>query len=200
MKTIHTIRRPIRTTLAVLAVAAVPIGAVAAPAPGTVFAATAGATTAAAACPGGWGSLPEAINRYNLAQVKGIRAGRHACFDRLVVDLAGRPAGYDVRYVSAVYTDGAGELVPLRGGAKLQLAVRAPAYDRAFRPTYDPANPRELVKVTGYNTFRQVAFAGSWEGQTTIGLGVRARLPFRVLTLTGPGATTRIVVDVAHRW
>jgi hypothetical protein len=29
---------------------------------------------------------------------------------------------------------------------------------------------------------------------------VRARLPFRVLTLDGPGAGTRLVIDVAHRW
>jgi hypothetical protein len=197
MKTIHTIR----TALAVLAVAAVPVGAVAAPKlAGAVSPATSGAPTVAVACPAGWGSLPEANNRYSMAQLTGIRAGRHACFDRLVVDLAGRPAGYDVRYVRAVFTEGAGDLVPLRGGAKLQIIVRAPAYGRDYEPTYDPANPREVVKVTGYPTFRQVAFAGSFEGQTTIGLGVRARLPFRVQTLTGPGSSSRIVVDVAHRW
>ena len=38
------------------------------------------------------------------------------------------------------------------------------------------------------------------ESQATIGLGVRARLPFRVFTLTGPGSGSRLVVDVAHRW
>jgi hypothetical protein len=52
-----------------------------------------------------------------------------------------------------------------------------------------------LVNVTGFSTFRQVAWAGSFEGQTTVGLGVRARLPFRVFTLPG-----RVVVDVAHVW
>jgi len=31
-------------------------------------------------------------------------------------------------------------------------------------------------------------------------LGVRARLPFRLLQLQGPGANSRIVVDVARRW
>jgi hypothetical protein len=40
-----------------------------------------------------------------------------------------------------------------------------------------------------------VAWAGSFEGQSTIGLGVRARLPFRVLQLPG-----RLVIDVAHHW
>ncbi len=34
-------------------------------------------------------------------------------------------------------------------------------------------------------------------GQSTIGLGVRARLPFRVGTLDNP---TRVVIDVAHHW
>jgi hypothetical protein len=51
------------------------------------------------------------------------------------------------------------------------------------------------VNVSGYRTFRQVAWAGSFEGQTNIGLGVRARLPFRVFTMPG-----RLVVDVAHLW
>lgn len=58
----------------------------------------------------------------------------------------------------------------------------------------------EALAVGGYDTFRQVAFLGTFEGETQIGLGVRARLPFRVFTLTGPGAGSRLVVDVAHRW
>jgi len=75
-----------------------------------------------------------------------------------------------------------------------------PSYDDAGHSTYNPANRKALTNVRGYRTFRQVADAGSFEGETTIGLGVRARLPFRVFTLTGPGTTSRIVVDVAHRW
>jgi hypothetical protein len=65
---------------------------------------------------------------------------------------------------------------------------------------YTPDNRKELVTVTGYSTFRQVAYAGSFEGQTTIGLGVRARLPFRVFILEGPGTGSRLVIDVAHYW
>ncbi len=61
--------------------------------------------------------------------------------------------------------------------------------------TYRPANRAELVNVTGYRTFRQVAWAGSFEGESTVGLGTRARLPFRVFTLPG-----HLVVDVAHAW
>jgi len=41
--------------------------------------------------------------------------------------------------------------------------------------------------------------AGSSEGQTTVGVGVRARLPFRAVVLeTATGS--KLVVDVAHRW
>lgn len=55
--------------------------------------------------------------------------------------------------------------------------------------------------MSGYSTFRQVAWGGSFEGQSTIGLGVRARLPYRVLTLTDTATgRTRVVIDVAHRW
>lgn len=129
------------------------------------------------------------------------RAGRNDCYDRFVVDLTGAATGYLVQYVNEVRMDGSGFLVPLRGAAKLQVVVRSPAYDlNTGTPTYAPADADEAVDVTGFTTFRQVAFAGSFEGQTTFGLGLRARLPFRVFTLAGPGAGSRLIVDVAHAW
>lgn len=109
-------------------------------------------------------------------------------------------AGYQVRYVDQVVADGPGSTVPVRGGARLQVIAAAPAYDEAGRATYPPADRRELVDVTDYGTFRQIAWAGSFEGRTTIGLGVRARLPFRVFVLEGPCDGSRLVVDVAHYW
>ena len=132
--------------------------------------------------------------------MRDVRSGRHACFDRLVVDLAGREPGFTVRYVGQVTEDGSGRVIRLRGGARLQVTVYAPAYDTAGHSTYLPANGRELTDVTGYRTFRQVAWAGTFEGYTTLGLGVRARLPFRVLQLPGPGTGSRVVIDVAHTW
>ncbi len=102
--------------------------------------------------------------------------------------------------MSSVSEEGSGDPVPLRGAADLQIVIKAPAYDDDGNPTYSPANTSELVNVSGYRTFRQVAFAGSFEGQTTIGLGVRARLPMRVTRLAGPGAGQRVVIDVAHHW
>lgn len=147
-----------------------------------------------------WGSLDKVDANLSAAELVDVRAGRHACFDRLVLDFRGDIDGYFVSYTSEVRHDGSGQLVPLRGGARLEVVATAPAHDSQYQPTYRPANHRELVNVTGWDTFRQVAWAGSFEGQTTIGLGVRARLPFRVFTLDGPGDGSRLVVDVAHRW
>ncbi|WP_345711607.1 AMIN-like domain-containing (lipo)protein, partial [Kineococcus glutinatus] len=157
--------------------------------------------SAAPGCGQVWGSLPEADEiAVPTGVVTGVRAGRHACFDRLVVDVAGRLAGYSVRYVPQVRADGSGDPVPLRGGAFLEVVVHAPSYDDAGAATFTPPSPAEVVDVGGFGTFRQVGWGGSFEGWTTLGLGVRARLPFETVLIEGPGDRARLVVDVAHRW
>ncbi|MFI9009776.1 hypothetical protein ACIGNX_21340 [Actinosynnema sp. NPDC053489] len=154
------------------------------------------ASAAPAACaPVDWGSGAKVATQTTTGALTNIRAGQQECYDRLVFDFAGTNDGYAVQYVSEVVHEGSGKPVPLRGGAKLQITVKSPAYDQNGNPTYTFPNGSELVDVTGYQTFRQVAWAGSFEGQTTVGLGVRALLPFRVFTLSN-----RVVVDVAHTW
>ncbi|GAA0930520.1 hypothetical protein GCM10009554_13700 [Kribbella koreensis] len=189
--------RPIRTALAVLTLAAVPAGAVSVPA----HAASTASTAAAATCAARWGSLPEASTYRGYGLLTNVRTGRHACYDRIVFDVQGKPSWFRVHYVKNIYTIGEGKLIPLRGGAKLEIILSVTPYDTDDGyVTYDPPNHNELTNVRGYRTFRQVVDAGSFEGETVIGVGVRARLPFRVFTLTGAGNTSRIVVDVAHRW
>jgi hypothetical protein len=192
MKTSQRSGRTVRLLVLALAVSIAPLAAV-----------TSAPTAAASACEAQWGSLVKTRAPYTSKQITNIRSGQHRCFDRLVVDInakgEGRP-GYQVRYVTRVTMDGSGANVPLRGGAKLRIIVKAPAYDDNGRLTYRPDNRRELVDVAGYRTFRQVAWAGTFEGQTTIGLGVRARLPMRAFVLTDPGGGHKVVVDVAHRW
>ena len=188
--------------LPVLAGSTVLLGALLAPAQAAVVATT--ATTAY--CGQVWGSLPE--NRVTSTRnhvVTDVRSGRHACFDRLVVDLGGPAAGvsYDVRYVRAVHQAGSGARVPLDGGAFLQVVVRAPAYDGNGKATYVPPSRSRVVDVSGYRTIRQVGWAGSFEGTTSLGVGVRARLPFRTFTLRGtpgPDQAARLVIDIGHRW
>ncbi|GAB4076005.1 AMIN-like domain-containing (lipo)protein [Nostocoides australiense] len=153
----------------------------------------------ATACPTGWGSLPKAKSTMVAGPMTNLRAGRHDCFDRLVVDLRGRSTGYRVEYVSQLVQGGSGAVVPIRGGAKLKITVNAPAYDTNGQATYQPANPKEAVNVSGYSTLRQVRWLGSYEGASEMGVGVRARLPFRVFTLAD-ATSSRVVIDVAHRW
>jgi hypothetical protein len=87
----------------------------------------------------------------------------------------------------------------MKGGAVLAVVVNAAAHDADYQPTYQPRDRDRAVNVTGFRTFRQVAFLGTFEAQTELLIGVRARLPFRVFVLAG-AAGSRLVVDVAHRW
>jgi hypothetical protein len=163
------------------------------------------AAAGAPACSTSWGSLDRNGPGARLGgALTGVRAGGSDCWDRLVLDVTGATAfdGWHVGYVDRVTADPSGAPVPLRGGAFLQISLQAPAHTAAG-PSYRPADPSELVDVSGYRTFRQVAETGDFEGVTSIGVGVRARLPFRVLALPGvPGDPdgTRVVLDVAHGW
>ncbi len=148
-----------------------------------------------------WATSAKSAGSSNpLDAITGVRAGRHPCYDRLVVDISDRSpkTGYVVKYVSNVYTEAQGLLVPLRGGAKLHVEMTAPAYNIYGKTTWKPVKRTEVVNVTGYSAFRQVAYLGSFEGYASFGVGVRIKLPFRVFILQGPGNTQRLVIDVAH--
>jgi hypothetical protein len=162
-----------------------------------------------------WGSLDKSgvSNTPFVGVVSGVRAGQHRCYDRLVIDLS-QGASYSVRYVDAVPHQAIEGPIALRGGAFLEIVLQGVSYEdpRAGEcwlcatgpgvlvPAYVPANANEVVDVTGWRTFRQVASDGPFEGFQTVGLGVRARLPFRVFALAGPNTYSRVVIDVAHRW
>lgn len=186
----RTVRRLLTLVLALTGVA-LPVTAAAAPSP---------APAAAARCATAWGSTGEWVEAMGRAPLVAVRTGRHDCFDRVVFDLAGPAAGYRVEYVDQVLQPGSGAVLPVPGGARLLVNVNHPAYDDAGNATL-PATPgRPVADVGGYSTLRSVVFGGSFEGATTFGVGVRARLPFRVFTLDGPGSGSRVVLDVAHRW
>lgn len=161
----------------------------------SVAAATAAAP--ASSCVVHWGSQAKTSQRAegpSTARITDVRVGQHSCYDRLVIDLGpGAKPGYSVRYLSAIRAQGSGQVIPVRGRARLEITVRdnaAPGF---------PAAARELADVSGFGAFRQLAGAGSFEGCTEMALGVRTTLPFRVSLLSGPGRGSRLVIDVAHR-
>jgi hypothetical protein len=166
--------------------------------------ASAGAVTSAAApyCGIRWGSLPKGGGSMNPSPLVASRAGQHSCFDRVVFEFAGPANGIEVHYADEVFTAGQG--LPLSpataGGALLSVHLLEPAYDEAGQATFAHRTGEHVANAAGYRTLRDVVYGGSFEGNTTFAVGVRARLPFRVFVLSGPGSHRRIVLDVAHRW
>lgn len=161
-----------------------------------------GAEASATSCDAAWGSLAEESTSVPASKthLRDARTGQHRCFDRVVLDLDGPATGYQVEYVTEVREEGSGHVIALEGGAFLQIRLLAPAYDDSGAATYQPADDASVAAVDGYQTLRQVAFGGSFEGQSIVAVGVRARLPFRVFVLDGPGNSSRLIIDVAHRW
>ena len=165
------------------------------------------ATAAAPSCGITWGSQAKFSPVGTQAPITGARVGRQQCYDRLVIDLGGMPAaGYSVRYTDGFRTASGGTSLPVAGGATLTITVFAPDHDASGRSTVGWGVGTHIVRpnqftAAGFRTFRDLVYGGNSEGaESAIGLGVRARLPFRVFTLNGPGGGSRLVVDVGHRW
>jgi len=189
---------PRRGLVAVVVVAATILGGTSAVA----------ARAAAPYCSITWGSLAKDQDVMSSAPLSDIRTGQHRCFDRIVFDFQasrttfqGPASGYHVAYVDNVYSQGRGERLDIAGGAKLSVVLLDPAYDiLTGATTYPQGVGDHVANVRGYRTLRDVVYGGTFEGYTTVGIGVRARLPYRVFVLAGPGAGSRIVIDVTHRW
>ncbi|MGW7793065.1 AMIN-like domain-containing (lipo)protein [Streptomyces tricolor] len=187
--------RRVTAAVAVLVLAGATLGTAAS----TAGAAPAEGPRAAAACPTGWGSGAKSGAATGVDHLENIRTGQNECYDRIVFDVPGGDRiGYHVQYVDAFHADPSGEYIPVAGGAILDIRVDAWSYDLdAGAPTYPGEVGKALpgVNISGYSTFRDTRFGGTFEGQTQVAVGTRARLPFRVTQLTD-----RVVVDVAHSW
>jgi hypothetical protein len=162
----------------------------------------AGEAVSAAACSGGsWTSRTKSVGDATSTSLRSITTGRHACYDRMVFGVKGARGkiGYHVGYVRTFRQHGTGDRIRVSGGAILEIVVNAPAYKPSdpFEKTYAGKPGRSLpgVNVAGYKSFRDTRFGASLEGQTQVGLGVRARLPFHVRQ-----SGDKVIVDVAHTW
>jgi hypothetical protein len=153
-----------------------------------------------------WGTQPRAgSTAMTAAPLYQVRAGRHGCYDRVVFDLNGpEPVGYTARYVPLVTADGSGAPVPVTGGAVLEIVVRAPIHGadgQGHQPGVSPpAIGEDLVapaRLAGWASLTQVAFAGSFEGQTTVAVGVRETRPFRIWT-SSERHYRHVVLDIAR--
>lgn len=125
-------------------------------------------------------------------KIYAIDIGQHDCFDRIVIRVdTDQEVGLRAEYVDAVRTPGKGDAVLLQGDADLQILVQAWVADTNGLYSLDVESP-------SWPVLRQVVQAGSFEGQTTIGIGVDHKAPFKVYYLPADDDTMRIVVDIAH--
>jgi hypothetical protein len=141
-----------------------------------------------------WGSGPVLVNHdvSPSPRVVDLRVGRHAHFDRIVIDLHGKTPGYAANYVHRLRYDGSGDVVPLRGRRFIAVSV-TPATAHRSDGTSVYTGP-DLQQYT-LSTLRGVAFMGDFEGTVSFGLALRRHAAFRVFVLHAPN---RLVVDLRH--
>lgn len=164
-----------RTRLTPLAAAILAVGGVGISAPASAQAAT--------SCSTAWGTADKGVNMKTEkagGAVLGQRFGHHACYDRIVLDVKG-PVGSVV----------AGYAMTGKGGALLVVGVR-------HNSPKESATPADLL-LTRMPTVTGAGRIGTTKEAQVGTYLVKAKLPFRVQTLKGPGSTNRIVIDVAHR-
>jgi hypothetical protein len=125
--------------------------------------------------------------------VTSIRAAHHRGFDRVTVRLRGGAPGFDVRYVARLVRDPSGQPIDLLGPESLQF-VLLPANGHNPSTGASTITTRRRMKWR-LDELRETSVIGDFEAVFTLGVGLRRRAPFRVLTLLEP---TRIVVDIRH--
>jgi hypothetical protein len=123
-----------------------------------------------------------------------IRTGRHAGYDRVVLQFDNDLPSWQARYVSQVSSE-SGEAVPLAGQAFLRVDVH-PAWGHDQRtPPYEPTYTGPRILTPSYPTLIQVQWVEEFEGYLTFGLGLSRRAGFRVLELRRPA---RLTIAMAH--
>lgn len=144
----------------------------------------------------GWDADSESSEIGLNAPMIGISGANEGCYDSLTLDLdpaAGSP-GYIIGYVFDVTAQGSGEAIPLAGGAAIQVIIDSATHDEDFASTLPAAVDLEnMVDVADFGVVRQVGFGGSFEGMTTIGIGVESEQPF-IVEVT----SQQLTIKIAH--
>jgi hypothetical protein len=127
-----------------------------------------------------------------VAEVRDVRAGGHANFDRIVLELLEPVPSYRVEYLAGPATDcGSGEVVPVEGSARLNVVLQpARGHDDNYQPTI---NLRSLTPDLA--AVVQMKRTCDFEAVYAWVIGTRAQRPFQVHELSDP---PRLVIDIAH--
>ena len=128
------------------------------------------------------------------AQVKAVRSGSHAGYERWVMEFEGSTLpNYRVEREESArfFVNGLGAPVTLEGNAGMSIGVhQASGFDaNAQRATF--TGPKRIQ--AGGKNLREAALLGDFQGEVGWGLGMKRAACFRVTELASP---PRLVVDV----
>lgn len=99
------------------------------------------------------------------------------------------PAFKSVRYVPRIVEDGSGRRVPVAGNAFIEVTLMT----ACGPPGAPPSCPPPPRVPAAFQTLRQVASAGYFEGNASYGLGLDRRVRFQVRQLANP---PRVIVEL----
>jgi hypothetical protein len=122
------------------------------------------------------------------------RVGRHATYDRIVLDFHGPvPRSFHAAWVPVLHSDPSGKRVVLPGSTFVDVTV-------AGTSQFDVLGHRLYRGSTNFRTpalrnVRAVAIIGDFERVLNVGIGVRHRTWVHLFTLTGP---SRLVIDIGR--
>ncbi len=154
---------------------------------------TAVAVSAGPATASSYGTAPVVVHHANHnPKITNLRVGEHQSFDRVVIDMRGKMAGYNVRFVKHLTYDGSGNPVPLKGMRFVSVVLNpSSAHDKNGNNLYQGPTLQQY----GFPSLRGVAFTGDFEGYVSFGISLTHKAAFRVNELTNP---TRLVIDFKH--
>lgn len=136
----------------------------------------------------GWNNGLKNATNATEGSVNDIDAGRHRCYERIVVRHGGDPwVGYDVRYLSSVATEGKGDPVNMGAGNKiLRVMVDSPPYNHfgySTTPNVPGAKLRtwtnaahtkwQTINFGSYKTVKVGKWLGSQHASTSFALGLK---------------------------
>lgn len=123
-----------------------------------------------------------------------VRVGRHAAYDRIVLDFHGSPpTSFQATWTRQLTADPSGKVVSLPGNMFVAVVVRnASGTDLNGNRTY--LGPREFTTPALRNV-RAVAITGDFERVLSVGIGARHRSWVHVFALTRP---SRLVIDIGR--
>lgn len=122
--------------------------------------------------------------------VADVRVESEEDFDRVVFEIAGDGTpGWRVGYVDSATQQGSGNEVELDGDAQLEVLITNTGY-----PTDTGEQEYDGPRVEGAEVVTEVAFEGTFEGQTQAFVGTTSERPFRA-QLDDDG---NVVVEIWH--